>query len=109
MPAASRERTRMRASVTMARGSRPGDMDDHTGRLRPPAGARVNTRAATITGVRSRHSGQDRLADQWDPRSGGAAVADEDIPVQDLRTDRATPARMYDYYLGGKDHFAADR
>ena len=25
------------------------------------------------------------------------------------RTDRATPARMYDYYLGGTNHFAADR
>jgi hypothetical protein len=27
----------------------------------------------------------------------------------DLRTDRAHPARMYDYYLGGKDNFPADR
>jgi hypothetical protein len=26
-----------------------------------------------------------------------------------LRTDRPTPARMYDYYLGGKDNFAVDR
>src|SRR3569833_570136 len=28
---------------------------------------------------------------------------------QELRTDRPTPARMYDYYLGGKDNFAVDR
>ena len=27
----------------------------------------------------------------------------------DLRTDRAHGARIYDYILGGKDHFAADR
>jgi trans-aconitate methyltransferase len=27
----------------------------------------------------------------------------------ELDTDVATPARMYDYYLGGKDNFAADR
>ena len=27
----------------------------------------------------------------------------------DLRTDRPTPARMYDYFLGGKDNFAVDR
>jgi S-adenosyl methyltransferase len=27
----------------------------------------------------------------------------------DLRLDRPTPARMYDYFLGGKDNFAVDR
>jgi hypothetical protein len=27
----------------------------------------------------------------------------------DLQTDRPHPARVYDYLLGGKDHFAADR
>src|SRR5215470_12442083 len=26
-----------------------------------------------------------------------------------LRTDKPTPARMYDYYLGGKDNFTVDR
>jgi hypothetical protein len=26
-----------------------------------------------------------------------------------LRTDKPTPARMYDYYLGGKDNFSVDR
>jgi hypothetical protein len=36
-------------------------------------------------------------------------VVPEEFPVQDLRTDRPTPARMYDYYLGGKDNFAVDR
>jgi SAM-dependent methyltransferase len=36
-------------------------------------------------------------------------MPDEDSPVRDLRTDRPTPARMYDYYLGGKDNFAVDR
>ncbi|MBE1534003.1 SAM-dependent methyltransferase [Actinomadura algeriensis] len=27
----------------------------------------------------------------------------------DLRTDQPHPARVYDFYLGGKDHFAPDR
>ncbi|WP_344586690.1 SAM-dependent methyltransferase [Actinomadura vinacea] len=27
----------------------------------------------------------------------------------DLRTDEPHPARVYDFYLGGKDHFGADR
>jgi hypothetical protein len=26
-----------------------------------------------------------------------------------IDTTKPHPARMYDYYLGGKDHFAADR
>jgi hypothetical protein len=33
----------------------------------------------------------------------------EDYSLRDLRADRPTPARMYDYYLGGKDNFAVDR
>ena len=33
----------------------------------------------------------------------------EDDTRIDLHTDRPTPARMYDYMLGGKDNFAADR
>jgi len=36
-----------------------------------------------------------------------------DFAIDDLATEidvtRAHPARMYDYYLGGKNHFAADR
>ncbi len=31
------------------------------------------------------------------------------IPTVDLQTDRAHPARVYDYMLGGKSNFAADR
>ena len=30
-------------------------------------------------------------------------------PDAGIDTSRAHPARMYDYYIGGKDHFAADR
>ncbi|MGI5322770.1 SAM-dependent methyltransferase [Actinomadura nitritigenes] len=30
-------------------------------------------------------------------------------PPVDLRTDVPHPARVYDFYLGGKDHFGADR
>ena len=36
-----------------------------------------------------------------------AASSDPLIPEIDV--SRAHSARMYDYYLGGKDHFAADR
>ncbi|NUP46660.1 MAG: SAM-dependent methyltransferase [Catenulispora sp.] len=32
-----------------------------------------------------------------------------DVPTAQIDTGVATPARMYDYYLGGKDNFAADR
>ena len=33
---------------------------------------------------------------------------ESDLP-QEIDTSRPHPARMYDYYLGGKNHFAADR
>jgi hypothetical protein len=32
-----------------------------------------------------------------------------EMPPIDLKTDVAHPARVYDYWLGGKDNFAADR
>jgi hypothetical protein len=32
-----------------------------------------------------------------------------DVPGPDIDTSRPHPARMYDYYIGGKNHFAADR
>jgi hypothetical protein len=31
------------------------------------------------------------------------------LPVPEIDTSRPHPARMYDYYIGGKNHFAADR
>jgi hypothetical protein len=44
-------------------------------------------------------------ADNWD-----WAASDGSLPASvDLRTDVPHPARMYDYYLGGKDNFPADR
>jgi O-methyltransferase involved in polyketide biosynthesis len=44
-------------------------------------------------------------ADNWD-----WAASDGSPPASvDLRTDIPHPARMYDYYLGGKDNFPADR
>ena len=43
---------------------------------------------------------EDRM-DTGPPDSGGQPV--------DLHTDRPHPARVYDYLLGGKDNFAADR
>jgi len=33
----------------------------------------------------------------------------DDPPVPEIDTSRPHPARMYDYYIGGKNHFAADR
>jgi SAM-dependent methyltransferase len=40
-----------------------------------------------------------------DPGSGAAASAE----APGIDVSRAHSARMYDYYLGGKDHYAADR
>jgi hypothetical protein len=33
----------------------------------------------------------------------------DDPPMAEIDTSRPHPARMYDYYIGGKNHFAADR
>jgi hypothetical protein len=33
----------------------------------------------------------------------------DDLPISEIDTSRPHPARMYDYYIGGKNHFAADR
>ena len=33
----------------------------------------------------------------------------DDVPVPEIDTSKPHPARMYDYYIGGKNHFAADR
>jgi S-adenosyl methyltransferase len=33
----------------------------------------------------------------------------DDLPIAEVDTSRPHPARMYDYYIGGKNHFAADR
>ena len=38
---------------------------------------------------------------------GGGSV--EDAPGPDIDTSRPHPARMYDYYIGGKNLVAADR
>src|ERR1700727_1925897 len=38
--------------------------------------------------------------------TGLAAI---DFPGPGIDTSRPHPARMYDYYIGGKNHFAADR
>jgi hypothetical protein len=33
----------------------------------------------------------------------------DDLPIPEIDTAKPHPARMYDYYIGGKNHFAADR
>ena len=33
----------------------------------------------------------------------------DQAPAPEIDTNRPHPARMYDFYLGGKNHFAADR
>ncbi|MFJ8622079.1 SAM-dependent methyltransferase [Kitasatospora sp. NPDC093550] len=55
--------------------------------------------------------------DSWDSDAFGGAAAEswlaeagfEEPPQVDLRTDRAHSARVYDYLLGGKTNFPADR
>ena len=48
------------------------------------------------------------MSDGTDWMKPDESDAAEPGPV-DLKTEIAHPARMYDYYLGGKDNFAADR
>jgi hypothetical protein len=46
------------------------------------------------------------------PMAEGVSVEDSPVaeaPVPDVDVSRPHPARMYDYYLGGKNHYAADR
>ncbi len=38
-----------------------------------------------------------------------AADPDDTVPVPEIDTSVAHPARIYDYWLGGKDNYAADR
>jgi SAM-dependent methyltransferase len=33
----------------------------------------------------------------------------DNLPIPEIDTSRPHPSRMYDYYIGGKNHFAADR
>ncbi|TQS25506.1 SAM-dependent methyltransferase [Microbispora sp. KK1-11] len=47
---------------------------------------------------------------RWtDPSSGGQSVHEEQAPAWVVDPGTPSVARMYDYYLGGKDNFAADR
>ncbi|GAB2613408.1 SAM-dependent methyltransferase [Streptomyces capparidis] len=48
------------------------------------------------------------MSEQKDATQPGQGGADCEAPT-DLRTDRAHGARIYDYILGGKDHYAIDR
>ena len=38
-----------------------------------------------------------------------STVPDDAVPLREIDTSVAHPARIYDYWLGGKDNFAADR
>jgi hypothetical protein len=55
------------------------------------------------------------LVEEVDPGSGRSPVGSSPEPPEgrrpslDLRTDVPHAARLYDYFLGGKDNFAADR
>src|SRR6266571_1729478 len=60
-----------------------------------------------MCGLRQRYAhchGDDVLA-----RVPGELVMNEERAVPQLDTSKAHPARIYDYWLGGKDNFAADR
>ncbi len=43
------------------------------------------------------------------PRRYNQWVSDPAAPMPDFDTSVAHPARVYDYWLGGKDNYAADR
>jgi hypothetical protein len=43
------------------------------------------------------------------PAAQGKAQGDPDLPPPEFNTGVAHPARVYDYWLGGKDNYAADR
>lgn len=43
------------------------------------------------------------------PATGGAPVTSSDSPYSKIDTSVPHPARRYDYWLGGKDNFEADR
>jgi hypothetical protein len=51
------------------------------------------------------------VAGSWDSAAFSAASAEDeaDAPRPEIDTSKPHPARMYDYYIGGKNHFAADR
>jgi S-adenosyl methyltransferase len=49
--------------------------------------------------------GERPMTDKW----WRSVVPDRDGPSPVLDTSVAHPARVYDYWLGGKDNFAADR
>ncbi|MFD9125195.1 SAM-dependent methyltransferase [Kitasatospora sp. NPDC059571] len=49
------------------------------------------------------------MTDHQDVSLDWMSAAGEDRPSADLRPEIPHPARMYDYYLGGKDNFPADR
>ena len=65
-------------------------------------GEGVGVVAETATGAGSEQFGADV------PESGEAEAVERPRSL-DLRTDIPHPARMYDFYLGGKDNFPADR
>ncbi|MFE5588486.1 SAM-dependent methyltransferase, partial [Kitasatospora sp. NPDC056531] len=47
--------------------------------------------------------------DSYEPESWLTEAEFDHPPQVDLRTDRAHSARVYDYLLGGKTNFPADR
>ena len=54
-------------------------------------------------------SGQARGAAVTDEQAAKRATEAEDVPIGGIDTSVAHPARVYDYWLGGKDNFSADR
>ena len=51
------------------------------------------------------------MAGSADSAAFSAALAEDEAegPRPEIDTSKPHPARMYDYYIGGKNHFAADR
>ncbi|WP_236654794.1 SAM-dependent methyltransferase [Streptacidiphilus anmyonensis] len=61
---------------------------------------------AEVGAVEGAVEAADEAAVDWD---WATAEEGDGEPRTELRTDVPHPARMYDYYLGGKDNFPADR
>ncbi|WP_244900869.1 SAM-dependent methyltransferase, partial [Streptomyces nanshensis] len=85
-PYAAHRRTAPRTERRGTRGGEPGAARSTDGEAGGEAGAETGGGAPTETGV-------------------GTAMAG----LARLRTDRPHPARLYDYFLGGRTNFAADR
>src|SRR5262249_40625607 len=107
----ARGRHRHLAHQPRARRSRPHDRRHPRRSPRRPDGSR-NPDGRTPRSVAKTRKLRLELRSISAERGLGMTISeppDRGRGVIDLRTDIPHPARIYDYWLGGKDNFAADR